>query len=461
VIDRTEMEKADLLITNAKIWSEENRAFSTRAVFVAIREGRILEIGEQRNLAEVYSAGQIWDAGGKLLLPGFVNTHCHLFQVFMRGLGKDLPFLDWVHQSVRLILPWLDEEAVYLAALIGCFEAIRTGTTTLIDFMYANVKPRMAEAVLRAFDECGIRGVLARGATDVEWLPGSPLPSITYAPVEDSLADLEGLLSVYRNHPRIRFMLAPNVVWGMTRDGLAELARYAKSRHLMVTMHLLETMDDDQYSQERYGMRTTRLLEEVGILNTDFLAVHAIQLQAEDIDLLARSGAKVSYNPVANMILGAGVAPIPELYRRGIPIGLGTDGAASNDSQSLMEVMKSAVLLQKVHHHDPTALSARQAFAMATHDGARAIQMDDQIGALSPGMCADILVVDLDVPNTTPCYDPISSLVYSGNERNISSVFIGGQCVLEAGKITRLDEAAVIHQASQKARELYKVAYGR
>ena len=455
------MKKADLLITNARMWHEENQAFSMVEASVAVHAGKILEIGKQRNLAKVYSAEQSWDAGGKLLLPGFVNTHCHLFQVFMRGLGKDLPFMDWVHQSLRLIMPLLDEEAIYLAALTGCFEAIRTGTTTLVDFMYANVKPRLADAVLRAFDDCGIRGVLARGVTDTECLPGSPLPSMTYAPVEDSLADLESMMSAYRNHPRIHFMLAPNVVWGMTRDGLAELARYAESRGLMVTMHLLETVDDDEYSMKTYGKRTTRLLEEVGVLNSNFLAVHAIRLEAEDVDLLAQYGAKVSYNPVANMILGSGVAPIPELCRRGIPIGLGTDGAASNDSQSLIEVMKSAVLLQKVYHHDPTALSARQAFAMATSEGARAIHMDDQIGALSPGMRADILVVDLDIPNTTPCYDPISSLVYSGSERNISSVFIEGQCVLEAGKFTRVDEAALIHRASQKARDLYAAAYGR
>ena len=455
------MINADLLITHARVWDEESQALSAAETSVAIHEGKILKIGNQQDLAETYAAARRWDAAGKLLLPGFVNTHCHLFQVFMRGLGKDLPFMDWVHQSVRLIMPLLDEEAVYLAALMGCFEAIRTGTTTLVDFMYANVKPRMADAVLKAFDDCGIRGILGRGVTDVEWLPGSTVPSITYAPVQDSLADLERLMTTYRNHPRISFMLAPNVIWAMTRDGLAELARYAESRQLTVSMHLLETKDDDEYSQEKYGMRTTRLLEKVGVLNTNFLAVHVIQAQDEDVELLARYCAKVSYNPTANMILGSGVAPVPELWRRGIPIGLGTDGAASNDCQSLIEAMKSAVLLQRVHRHDPTALSARQAFAMATSQGARAMHMDDQVGSLKPGMRADILVVDLDQPNTTPCYDPIASLVYSGSERNISSVFVQGQLVLEAGQITCLDEAALIRGAHQKARDLFQRAYAR
>jgi len=453
------MKNADLLITNARILREENQAYAMVDACVAICGGRILEIGQQQNLADSYTVRQTWDAKRKLLLPGFVNTHCHLFQTFMRGLGKDLPFMDWVHRSVRLFMPLLDDEAVYLAAMMGCLEAIRTGTTTLVDYMYANVKPRITDAVLRAFDDCGIRGVLAHGITDVERLPGSLLPSASYATVEDSLADIERMKSDYQGHPRVGFMLAPSVVWGMTRDGLANVARYAKSQNMVLTMHLLETADDDNFCQERYGKRTTRHLEEIGVLDANFLAVHAVQLKDDDFDLFERYRIKISHNPVANMILGSGAAPICELIRRGISIGLGTDGAASNDSQNMIEVMKSAVLLQKVYHRDPTALSARQVFLMATAEGAATIRMDDEIGALSPGKRADILVVDLDLPNTTPTYDPIASLVYSGSERNISSVFIEGQLVLEAGVITRVDEADLIRRAQQKAQEMYKSAY--
>jgi 5-methylthioadenosine/S-adenosylhomocysteine deaminase len=452
------MEQADLLITNARILCEEDHAYSTMDASVAIRGGRILAIGKPSTLIEDYTVGDIWDARGKLLLPGFINTHCHLFQTFMRGLGKDLPFMDWMLSSVRLLMPWLDDEAIYLAAMIGCLEAIRTGTTTLVDFMYANVRPGNADAVLRAFDDCGIRGVLARGITDMKQLAGSSVPSASYAPVEDSLAEIERLKSAYKGHPRIGFMLAPTVIWGMSREGLAEVARYARSQDMVLTMHLLETADDDQFSQERYGKRTTCVLEDIGVLDASFLAVHAVRLEDEDFDLFERYHTRVSHNPVANMILGSGAAPVWELTKRGILIGLGTDGAASNDSQNMIEVMKTAVLLQKVHHHDPTALTARQVFKMATAEGAVAIKMDDQVGALSPGKQADILVVDLDLPNTTPCYDPIASLVYSGGERNISAVFIGGELVLEAGRITRVDEAALIHRAQQKAQELYKAA---
>jgi 5-methylthioadenosine/S-adenosylhomocysteine deaminase len=457
--ERLKMNNADLLITNARIWEDEDQKFIPDAC-IAVRDGKILEIGNSGNLAGKFANAPSWNAGGKLLLPGLINTHCHLFQVMMRGLGKDLPFMDWVHGSVRLFMPLLDEEAIYLAAMVGCLEAIRTGTTTLVDFMYANVKPGMADAVLQAFDDCGIRGVLAHGMTDVERLPGSSEPASTYAPVSKRLAELDEMQSKYLAHPRINFMLAPSVMWGMTRAGLAELANYAKAHDMTLTMHLLETADDDDYSQKMYGKRCTPLLDEIGVLEANFLAVHAIRLQDEDFDLLKLNNAKISHNPVANMILGSGVAPIPKLSRLGIQIGLGTDGAASNDSQNMIEVMKSAVLLQKVHHTDPTALTAKQVFRMATSEGAAAIKMDDQIGSIRTGMRADILVVDLEMPNTTPCYDPIASLVYSGSERNINSVFIEGELVLDEGKITHVDEADMMHRAQTKALALYDAAYG-
>jgi 5-methylthioadenosine/S-adenosylhomocysteine deaminase len=453
------MTNADLLITNARIWNEESQTYSFMDAAVAIGRGQILEIGKSQDLTGAYSASQTWNAGGKLLLPGLINTHCHLFQVPMRGLGKDLPFMDWVHRTVRLFIPLLDEEAIYLAAMIGCLEAIRTGTTTLVDYMYANVTQALSEVILKAFDDCGIRGVLAHGFNDVKYLPGSTVPALSFDTVGNRLAEVDQMRSKYASHPRIQLMLAPSVIWGMTREGLVELAQYAKSQDIIITLHLLETADDDEYSLSNYGLRTTPLLEETGVLDNHFLAVHVIHLQAEDIELFKRYKTKVSYNPVANMILGSGVAPIPELDRAGIQMGLGTDGAASNDSQNMIEIMKTGVLLQKVHHHDPTALSANKAFAMATSEGAAAINMEDQIGSLLPGQRADILVVDLDLPNTTPCYDPIASLVYSGNERNISSVFIDGQLVLEDGKFTCVDEAALIQKAREKARALYKAAY--
>lgn len=342
----------DLIIKNPKILNGKNGDFDTQLSSVIIHNGKILKIEGNQEAQSNYSSEKVWDAGGKLLLPGFINTHCHLFQTFMRGLGKDLTFIKWMNNSVRLLMPNMDEEAIYLAAMVGCMESIRSGVTTLVDFMYAHVKPHYADYVLKAFDDCGIRGVLARGMTDVDRLPGSSVRPASAAPAAQSLLEVDRSRAMYAQHPRISFMLAPSVIWGMTDHGLKEIATYARENNLIVTMHILETIDDDQHSLEKYGKTTMRVLEDIGILETDFLGVHAIRVSEDDLALFKKYQTRISYNPLANMILGSGVAPIVNLTKHGIPISLGTDGAASNDSQNLFEVMKTGALLQKVQNHD-------------------------------------------------------------------------------------------------------------
>lgn len=453
--------EVDFIIKNARLLDKDQKTVSASNTTILIHQGKILKILNQTDNLNAYPQSKIWDAGGKLLLPGFVNTHCHLFQIFMRGLGKDLPFLKWMNNSVRLMMPNMDEESIYLAAMVGCMEAIRSGVTTLLDFMYAHVKPHFADYVLKAFDDSGIRGILARGMTDVDRLPGSSVPPASYAKAEDSLREVDRSTNMYADHPRIGFALAPSVIWGMTANGLREIAAYARKNKTLVTMHILETVDDDEHSFKNYGKTTMRLLEETGVLDVDFLGVHAIRLSKDDIQLMKQYNTRISYNPLANMILGSGVAPIVELSGLGIRISLGTDGAASNDSQNLIEVMKTGALLQKVHNRDSAALSAWEIFSMATAQGAACINMSDQIGSIEEGKKADIVVVDLEKPNTTPYYDPIASLVYSGNNDNISSVFVEGKLLLEEGKFVNLDERDLLSRAQRKAEDLHQFSMSK
>lgn len=454
-------QSVDLIIKNAKIINISEKNYSLQPQSIVINQGKIVKIGESETIYEEYAPKQELSADGKFIIPGLINTHCHLFQTFMRGLGKDLPFIQWMNNSVRLMMPHLDEEAIYLSAMVGCLESIRSGMTTIVDFMYAHVKPRFADYVLKAFDDCGVRGVLARGMTDVERLPGSPARPSSYATAQQSFAEVDRSRAMYANHPTISFMLAPSVIWGMTFEGLKEISQYAKQNQMMVTMHILETVDDDQHTLEKYGKTTMRVLEDAGILDTDFLGVHAIRVSEDDISLFKQYDVKISYNPLANMILGSGIAPIVDLSKSGIKISLGTDGAASNDSQNLIEVMKVGALLQKANNHDSAALSAWEVFSMATNQGAECINMQEKIGTIEVGKQADMVIIDLEKANTTPCYDPIASLVYSGSSENIATVIVNGAIIYNKGKFTHIDEMDILSRAQKKAQEIYQYSLAK
>lgn len=445
-----------LLVRNARILTQDARRTVIENGALAIAGGKIIAVGPTDELAERFPSAAAWDARRRLVLPGLINTHNHLFQTFMRGLGKDLPFMDWIAKSVRRLMPLLDDEAVYLAAIVGCLEAVRTGTTTIVDFMYAMVKTEFADAVIRAIDDIGMRGVLARGVSDQEMIYGTNFRSTIWEPIDKSLAEIERLRRQYQQNPRISLMAAPNAVWLVTTGGFAALTQYAQKNNLPLTMHLLETSHDDDFCMEQYGMRALPFLARSEVLNSQFIAVHSIRMQPDDFDLMAQYDVKVSHNPVSNMILGSGVCPVPELAQRGVAVGLGTDGAASNDSQNMLETMKTAAILQKVHHRDAAALSAEAVFSMATDQGARVVGMSDQIGSLERGKRADFVVVELLRPNTTPSYDAISSLVYSGSEGNIDAVAVSGEFIYENGNFKRVNEGELLARAERKAMELYR-----
>lgn len=453
------MNRIDLLITNARILTldEADRRYEPGAL--AILQGRIAALGPAEELRERFVAKSTWDAGGKVILPGLVNTHTHLFQTFMRGLGKDKPLVEWLTHSVRLVMPFLDEEACYLAAMTGCLEAVRSGTTTLLDYMYANLRPDFSDAVAQAFEDLGVRGVLGRGMSDTPEMPWGSR-TLTYEPVENALSEMERLRQKYEGHPLIRVCAAPGAVWNMTREGLTAVATYSREYDLPVTMHVLESPIDDEYCQSHYARRTFALLDEIGMLSPKFIAVHGVHLQEEDLRLMRQHGVKFSHNPVSNMILGSGIAPLPEIVASGIPAGLGTDGAASNDSQNMLEVMKITAILHKASRLDASLIPAGQALLMATRIGAEVISLCDQIGSLQAGKCADLVVIDLEQPNTTPSFDPVASLVYSGNPSNIDSVMVHGRFILEHGQIVTQAEPEVLRRAACKARQLLEQSQG-
>jgi 5-methylthioadenosine/S-adenosylhomocysteine deaminase len=441
----------DLLVSHAAVHTldAQNRVFADGAL--AVRGGEIIAVGETADLEQRFEARKTRNARGLHLMPGLVNTHNHLFQVFARAKGKDLYFVDWVESGLRPLIDRLDEEATYLAAMIGCLEGIRSGTTTILDYMYVANRPGLVDGVLRAFDEIGVRGILGRGFNTLETMPWGRA-STSYEPVDVALKDVARLDRLVEDKDRLSIVLAPGAIWGMSAEGVEAAVDF--QRHRLVTLHLQENEIDDEHCLKLHGKPTVPFLAEAGLLGPNLLAVHSILMPPENMALYIKYGVAVSHNPASNMILGSGVAPITEMVRSGLRVGLATDGAASNDSQNMIEAMKLAALLQKGFLRDTSALGAQQALELATRTGASAVGMGDLIGSLEAGKRADFALLDLNRPNTFPVADFAASLVYAGEPGNVTAVAVDGEFIYDGGVFTRVDEASVMQQAWEKIRQI-------
>jgi 5-methylthioadenosine/S-adenosylhomocysteine deaminase len=413
---------------------------------LAIVGESILAIGPRQELTERFQAQRTLNAAGEIVFPGLVDTHTHLYQTLLKGLGDDLPLMEWLDACTLPSIPHLTPRMCYVAAALGCIESLRSGCTTIFDYMVDHLDTDVYPAILQAFDDVGIQGILGRGLRDrqAENVP-MQLPRI-----EDQLADCARLVDAYG--PR-RVWLAPGATWALELSSLQATRRLASERGVRMSLHTDEVLFDSQESMRRFGLRTVPFLESIGFLGPDILHAHCVQLTDEDCQILARHDAAVSYNPVSNMYLGSGVPPIPRLLDLGVTVSLGADGAASNNSQDMLEALKIGALLPKVAARDPSIFTAPDALRLATSGGAAALGRDD-FGTLEVGKRADLFVFDPLHAKSIPVHDPVSTLVYSSGQVNVRTTVVGGQVVLEDGRIVGVDENAILREAQTLAEEL-------
>jgi 5-methylthioadenosine/S-adenosylhomocysteine deaminase len=413
---------------------------------LAIVGETILAIGPRQELTEGFQAQRTLNAAGEIVFPGLVDTHTHLYQTLLKGLGDDLPLMEWLDACTLPSIPHLTPRMCYVAAALGCIESLRSGCTTIFDYMVDHLDTDVYPAILQAFDDVGIQGILGRGLRDrqAENVP-MQLPRI-----EDQLADCARLVDAYG--PR-RVWLAPGASWALELSSLQATRRLANERGVRMSLHTDEVLFDSQESMRRFGLRTVPFLESIGFLGPDILHAHCVQLTDEDCQILARHDAAVSYNPVSNMYLGSGVPPIPRLLDLGVTVSLGADGAASNNSQDMLEALKIGALLPKVAARDPSIFTAPDALRLATSGGAAALGRDD-FGTLEVGKRADLFIFDPLHAKSIPVHDPVSTLVYSSGQVNVRTTVVGGQVVLEDGRIVGVDENAILREAQTLAEEL-------
>ncbi len=380
-------------------------------------------------------SGAVVDATGCAVLPGLINAHTHASLTLLRGYADDMPLMPWLREKIWPAEAKFTAEDSYWGALLAIAEMIRGGVTTFCD-MFTHFEP-----VVRAARETGIRC----------------LPSMTLigrAPdASDRLGQACQLAAEATDGAdgRVTPMLGPHAPYTCPDDFLQAVAARAAELDLPMHAHLSETAAEVRESIEAHGMTPPQRLARLGILDRPVLAAHCVHLTDDDMDLLAEKGVGVAHCPGSNMKLASGIAPVPGMRQRGIAVGLGTDSAASNNNLDLLEEVRLTALLHKVQSGDPTVLPAYEALALATREGARAVGLDDRIGSLEPGKRADVTVVDLNRPHTTPVFDVASHLAYAARASDVRHVLVDGVFLMRDGRLTSVDEPRLLRQAARRA----------
>jgi 5-methylthioadenosine/S-adenosylhomocysteine deaminase len=419
---------ADLVFAQDR-WQE-------RHAFV-MQGGRILATGEPDELAREFPEHEREDWGHVAVVPGTVNGHGHSFQSLLRGFGDDLTFMAW---RDRILYPFsenLDREAIKTGALFDFAEMARSGITTAVDFFYLHDRGNHNDlAVVEAAREVGIRVVLARSMYD--WAGAPRRYQETPSLAERNFRELYEAL----RDDRMAFpQPAPHSIHAASPAMIEAGAALAEDFGLPFHIHVAEGRYEREQSVERTGLSPVRFLDSLGVLSERTLMVHCVWVDEHDMAIMRDRGVKVVHNPSANAFLGDGVAPLREMLVRGIPVGLGTDGGCTNSRQSIFEEMRMAALLAKASAEDASVLRAEQAFLMGTARGGEILGMP--VGRIAPDHAADLVVVDLDALSVQPSRTAFKQIVYAMQPEAILRVIVGGEVVVEQGRLVRADEREI------------------
>lgn len=437
-----EKETVSLLITAAWVLTQnpEREVFSPGAV--AIRGEEIVAVGPTEELQKRYTPGKVLDYPQGLIIPGLINAHTHAAMALFRGLADDLPLEEWLTSHIFPAEQKLNGDFVYWGTKLAVAEMLLSGTTTFCD-MYL-----WAAQVAQAAAETGIRAVVGEVLYD--------FPSPNYGPPSAGLLYSEELCRTWQDHPRVGVAIQPHAVYTCSPDLLQQCGELAARFDTRLIIHLSETPREVADCEARYGATPVGHLQRLGLVTSRLLADHGVVLTDADMEMLAAAGAGVAHCPESNMKLASGIAPVVDLLARGVPVGLGTDGCASNNNLDLLQEMDTAAKLQKVHRLDPTALPATAALDLSTRGSARILGLEKEVGALMPGLKADLVVIDLDQPHLTPIYDPYSHLVYAAGGADVQTVLVHGQVVVQDRRLLTFDLEETLARARELARSLRK-----
>ena len=397
---------------------------------VAVKAGKIVAVGSRAAISAKYAGRQTINAPGRLIIPGLINGHTHVPMVLFRGLADDLDLQEWL---TKYIFPAeaknVTEEFVRAGTRLGLAEMIRGGTTTYCDMYY------FEDAIAEETAKAGVRGVLGETVID--------FPVADNKTNAEAMAYVEKFVKRWQGHELIVAAIAPHAPYTVSEEHLRAARAFSDRTGAPIVTHISETKREVDDSVKAHGASPIAYLDRIGFLGARVIAAHVVWPQGTDLQILKKHGVGVVHNPQSNMKLAAGVAPVPEMMKESLKVGLGTDGAASNNDLSMWEEMDSAAKLHKVMSNDPKVMSAQEAFELATIRGAEALHLEKEIGSLEVGKRADLVIVQGDSLNQIPSYNVYSDLVYATKASAVQTVIINGRLVMSDRRLLTLDEKAI------------------
>jgi 5-methylthioadenosine/S-adenosylhomocysteine deaminase len=432
----------DLIVEGEYILTMDEKQTVVKDGAVAIKDGLIVALASAADVNAQYAATEHVAGPNRIVMPGLINGHSHAAMTLLRGVADDLALMDWLNNYVfPAEVQFVDADFVRIGTQLACWEMIRGGTTMFVDMYY------FPDVIADVVESCGLRAMVSATVIDQR------------SPDAENAADSirKGLEFIDRwkdKNSRIIPIFGPHANYTLNADQLRETRVAANEAGISISIHMSESPFELQYSKDTFGMTSIEFFESIGFLDGPTIAAHVVWPTETEIPILAERRVGVIHNPSSNMKLASGVSPVTEMLRAGVLVGLGTDGAASNNDLDMWEEMRLAAFLQKVDQMDPEVLSAQTVLTMATSGGAEAIGLGDQIGALSIGMKADLIQVSFDDVHFVPTYDVISHLVYVADEQDVATVIVDGRVLMRDKVILTVDTERVALEARELAKRI-------
>jgi len=425
----------DTLFVNAHILTANKNEILNDG-YLVVADGKILALGEGKENADKYSqAKETIDLQGNLLMPGLINTHTHSAMTIFRGLADDLPLMEWLQNYIFPVEKRLTNEWVYWGTQLACLEMIASGTTTFCD-MYL-----FAQSVAKATKQAGMRATIGEAVYD--------FPSPNYGTIENSFAYYNDLLKDWQKDELINIAVTPHAPYTCSPKLLKKYSNFAKQNNLLFNIHLAETKFEIAQIAQKYNCTPVKHLHNLNILNEKVLLDHMVWIEDNDLELLQNYNTKISHNPQSNLKLASGIAPLEKFAKYNLTVGLGTDGAASNNDLDLFLEMDTAAKLQKNLYKNPAILPAQKVVQMTTIQGAKCLGLENKIGSLEIGKAADLIIIDFKQPHLQPIYNYQSHLVYCVKGSDVTSTMVNGQWLMKNREFLTLDKEHIFAEISK------------